>query len=183
MWLRVSAFFLLILLVACGRSAQDYLKRGNTLFTDGHYADAEINYRKAIQKAPNLSEAYYRLGLAEVKQNQGFAAHEALKRAVELAPEEIDPKVALADVCFAFYFSDSRKPKAMYDEASQLTSAILHKQPNSPDGLRLRGALSILDLKPKEAVESYRKANELRPSDGEIVLGYSRALLQAGRSA
>src|SRR5713226_2348064 len=92
-----------ILLVSCDRSAQDYLHRGNTFFAATKYADAQLNYTKAIQKNPRLAEAYYRLGLVEEKQNHAVPAYQALKRAIELLPDSLDANVALADVCFAFY--------------------------------------------------------------------------------
>jgi tetratricopeptide (TPR) repeat protein len=174
---------LLTLLIACHRSAQDYINKGDKFFAAGKYADAEINYSNAVKITPQRGEAYYKLGLAQIKQDKGVAAHQVLQRAVALLPKHLEAKVALADVAFAFYFTDRRKPQALYDEVARLTSEILAINPNSPDGFRLTGALRLLDLKPIESVEAYRRANELRPNDRDILLGYTQALFQSGRTA
>ena len=57
-------------LVACGKSATQYIERGNQLFAAGHYGDATLNYRNALKKSPDSGEAYYRLGLSLLKQNR-----------------------------------------------------------------------------------------------------------------
>jgi len=51
---------LLLSTVGCMRSANYYLDKGNELFAKGNFAEAELNYRKAIQKDQNLGEAHYR---------------------------------------------------------------------------------------------------------------------------
>jgi tetratricopeptide (TPR) repeat protein len=155
--------------------------RGDSLFSESKYADAELNYRKAIQKDAKFGLAYYKLGLTLIKRDQGLAAHQALSQAVQLVPNNVDAKIALADVAFSFYFTDPRRPKALYDEIQRLASEILTLKSDSPDGYRLKGAMALLDLKPKEAVESYQKANGLRPGSGDIVVGYIQALLKSGR--
>src|SRR5262245_30458137 len=101
----------LFLLTACGGSPQDYLQKGNKLFAERKYVDAQLNYAKAIQKNPQLQEAHYKLGLALIKEDQGVAAFSALRRAVDLFPKDVDAKIALADVAFALYFTDRRRPK------------------------------------------------------------------------
>ena len=55
---------------ACIATKQSYVSKGNKLYDAGKYADASLNYRKAIQKDPNFGEAYYRLGLSAIKQDQ-----------------------------------------------------------------------------------------------------------------
>jgi hypothetical protein len=39
-----------LLLAGCGKSAKQYLDRGNQLFSEGRYPDASLNYRNAIQE-------------------------------------------------------------------------------------------------------------------------------------
>src|SRR5271170_3477533 len=51
-------------LTGCGKSATQYIDRGNQLFAQGQYGDATLNYRNAIKKNPGSGEAYYRLGLS-----------------------------------------------------------------------------------------------------------------------
>jgi tetratricopeptide (TPR) repeat protein len=180
---RFASFLLLILLISCGRSAQDYLSQGNKFFEAGKYADARLNYTKAIQKDARLGEAYYRLGLTYQKQNAAADALQAFSKAVDLLPARVDAKTAMADICFAVYFENPQKPKEMYECTAKLAGQMLELDPNSADGYRLKGALSLLDLKPGESIDYYRKANDLRPMNGEIVLGYMQALFRAGRAS
>jgi tetratricopeptide (TPR) repeat protein len=184
MWSRLKYSNILfgVLLAACGRPAQDYLARGDKFFEAGKYADAELNYSKAIQKDPSFGDAYYKLGTALVKEDKGFEARDALQRAAELLPDHIETKVALADVAFAFYLRDSKRPQILYDQITRLSAQILAIRPDSPDGFRLQGAMQLLDGKLTAAVKSYQTANELRPGDGSIVLGYAQSLSQSGRA-
>ena len=84
----LATVFCGLCLTACSKSAAQYIDRGNKLFADGQYADATLNYRNAIQKRPDSGEAYYRLGLALVKQNQLVEAYRAFSQAVPL--EDLD---------------------------------------------------------------------------------------------
>src|ERR1039457_2632956 len=83
---------------ACIATKQTYLSRGNKFYDAGKYADASLNYQKAIQKDPKFGEAYYRLGLAAIKQDQGREAYDALLRAVQLLPTSVEAKEKFADV-------------------------------------------------------------------------------------
>jgi len=59
-------------------------KRGNTLFDKGEFAEAALNYQNAVRKEASNGEAYYRLGLAELKQNK--AARPCVLGALEEMP-------------------------------------------------------------------------------------------------
>ena len=85
-----SAAMLLTMLgvSACAVSPAQYVQKGNALFDSGKYADAEINYQKALQKDPNLGEAYYRLGLTKMREAQPAEAYRVLSRAAELLPKK-----------------------------------------------------------------------------------------------
>ena len=82
-----------LFLVACGKSATQYIDRGNQLYSSGQYGDAALNYRNAIKKTPGSGEAYYRLGLALLKQNQMGEAYQAFNRATTLSPANMRAKV------------------------------------------------------------------------------------------
>src|ERR1700693_1168353 len=75
---------------ACIATKQGYVSKGNKLYDAGKFPDASLNYRKAIQKDPSFGEAYYRLGLAAMKQDQGNEAYDALYRAVQLLPDRME---------------------------------------------------------------------------------------------
>src|SRR5215831_6159360 len=64
--------------ISCNRSPQAYLVKGDKFAADHKYADASIQYRKAIQKDLKYGEAFYRLGLSELEQGNLREAYRAL---------------------------------------------------------------------------------------------------------
>ena len=92
---------LLLIVVSCSRDpkvqAQRIVDNGNKFFSKGRYREAALMYRRALQKDLKFGEAYYRLGLTELKLSAfGDAAH-AMRRAVELQPTNTDAMVKLGD--------------------------------------------------------------------------------------
>jgi tetratricopeptide (TPR) repeat protein len=145
------------LLAATGcATKQGYVAKGNKLFDAGKYAEASLNYRKAIQKDPQYGEAYYRLGLSAIKQDQAAQAYQDLFRAVQLLPNNIDAKEKFADVCLAFYLADPRHPQNYYKQLTQISDELLSKNANSFDGFKIRAYLADIDRKPQEAIALFR---------------------------
>ena len=87
----VAALPLIFFLNGCW-SASSYLAKGNGLFAKGEFAEASLNYRKALQKDPNSGEAYYRLGVADLKLNKAAEALQDLEHAVRWMPDNPDAK-------------------------------------------------------------------------------------------
>ena len=65
---------LLIAGTAAAQSDRQYVNQGNKQFRAGNYADAEVLYRKAIEKNPRNPQAVYNLGVALLKQQKDSAA-------------------------------------------------------------------------------------------------------------
>lgn len=57
----MGAVFLFLLAASCSTTKEDYLAKGDRYQASGRTKDAEICYRKAIQKDPGFGLAYYRL--------------------------------------------------------------------------------------------------------------------------
>src|SRR5579863_7074235 len=95
---QIAVFILCLLTSGCVQNARDYVNRGAQQYAAGHYLDAAISYRKALQKDANSSVAYYGLARSLVKEDQGPEAFDAIRRAVELAPGNMDAKRLLADL-------------------------------------------------------------------------------------
>ena len=169
--------------VACTRSASDYLARGNKFFETRKYEDAEIQYRKALQKDPNFGEAYYRIGWTKMEQNRGGEAYEPLFRAVQLMPDSDAAKVKLADVSLALYVVLPQHPRALYDQIGKLADQLLAKNRDSYDGLRLKGSLRLLDRNPKEAIVLFERANQIEAVRPDLVQAWVQALFQDNRIA
>jgi tetratricopeptide (TPR) repeat protein len=182
-YLRAAVPMVLALLTgACIRSANYYLDKGNQLAAQGKYAEAELNYRKAIQKNANLGEAVYQLGLTSLKEGKTVDGYRDLARAVQLMPSRDDVKVKLADLALAIFMADRRRPQVPWNETVKLSDELLQKNPKSFDALRLKGHLAAVSQNMKEAEEFYYRANAVKPMQPEVVLGLTQVLFQEGRS-
>src|SRR5437899_5695575 len=110
--MRIGIFLAAIALatgVSCSRDVNEikrkYVERGDKYFVAGKYRQASILYRSALRKDARFAEAYYRLGLAELKLGRTTDAVAPLRRAVELLPagaERNDAQARLADI-YLFY--------------------------------------------------------------------------------
>ncbi|MGA2882848.1 MAG: tetratricopeptide repeat protein [Bryobacteraceae bacterium] len=180
--LAVIVLPLIVFLAGC-RSAQSYLEKGNAMFAQGHFAEANLNYRKALQKDPNFGEAYYRAGLAELKDNKVAQALQDLQRAVRLMPDNQAAKTDLTNLLLGAYIGDSQHPKFLYDLLVQFSGEWLKRDPNSLQGLRIKGYLAMLERRPEEAVAELRRAHQLYPSDEKITDGLMDAFFRAKQPA
>src|SRR5262249_34034332 len=158
-----------------------YLQRGDARYKAGEYKDAILNYQKAIQKDVKLGEAYYGLGLAQIKTEEYQKAWTAIEQAAALLPNRMDVKATLADILVNVYQADPQN-RSVYDSISKISTDLLRNDPNSFDGLRIKGTLALLDRKPDQAVESLRAAHQINPSHEYLALAYSQALIQIGQA-
>jgi len=162
----------------CGRSAVQYISRGNQLFDSGKFEDASINYRNAIKKDPKSGEAYYRLSLALNRLNKAGEAYQALLHAVELNPGNIPAKIQLANFSLAAYAQDPKHPAAFYDRAVKITDQLLASDPNSAEGLRLKGSIALLDNHAGEAIGLLRRALQASSGSPQVETELAEALLR-----
>ena len=89
---RVSLFkrkaaMITLLLTAVSMQAQtdrQLVRHGNKLFRQGNYADAEVQYRKAVEKNPRNAQANYNLGNALLAQRKDSSAVSQFENAAKL---------------------------------------------------------------------------------------------------
>ena len=90
--------FILFVILAAGASAQkierDYIRKGNRLFNDSVFVDAEVNYRKALEVNPKSTVSMYNLGNT-LSQQQKFK--DAMEQYVAASKIEKD-KMKLAHI-------------------------------------------------------------------------------------
>lgn len=85
---KICLLFLFILLATTGfaqRLVRQATREGNNLFHKEDFLNAEIQYRKALEVAPNDSLATYNLGNALIRQQQEEKAKESLQQFVNAA--------------------------------------------------------------------------------------------------
>ena len=165
-------------LTACGKTANQYLDRGNQLFAAGKYADATLNYRNALKKNPNSGEAYYRLGLALLKQGQGGDAYQAFEHAVTFSPSNMDAKFQFANLALFIYTRDPKHAPVLYKQAQSMTDELMAPGGDRMQGLRIRAALALIDNKPGDAVQALREAAGIAPNNADVEGELAQALLR-----
>jgi len=88
------AVFLLAAGVSAQKAERDYIRKGNRLFNDSVFVDAEVNYRKALEANPKSTVSMYNLGNT-LSQQQKF--QDAMEQYVSASKIEKD-KMKLAHI-------------------------------------------------------------------------------------
>ncbi len=180
-----STIFLaaLLLIVACSKTSRkvSYVEKGNRLASEGKYEDAEIFYRKALQIDPKMPDALYRLGMTEFKQGKVLPAYQMLNQAASIDPKNVDIVTHAADLNLNLYLSDLRRPKALYDRVAAYANGLLAQDPHSFEGMRLKGYLALIDRHTPQAIDLFRRAQQVQPNNADIGLALSRALYENGQ--
>ncbi len=164
-----------------------YLDLGNKYFDRGKYPEADIMYRRALDKDKRYGPAYYKLGLTYLKQKQLNLAVNNLRRAVELVPKDSpdhwDALVKWTDIYLSF--AHDKQP---LDEAEANIKELLAHDPNSFDAHRMAGDLNYvrsvgaLQRKAQDegkqymdaAMVEYRKADSIRPGEPGVMIMLAR---------
>jgi tetratricopeptide (TPR) repeat protein len=73
---------------AAGQSVRSLVNGGNDLYRDQKYTDAEVNYRKALEKEQGLVQGYFNLGDALHKQGKYDEAVKEFESALQKADQK-----------------------------------------------------------------------------------------------
>ncbi len=91
------ATLVLALIVSSATFAQNdrrYIVQGNKLFREGQFDQAEVAYRKAIEKNPRNPQAHYNLGNSLMAQKKDSAAVQSFQKSTELETSKIRKSMA-----------------------------------------------------------------------------------------
>ncbi len=175
--LLVFTFFM----ASCSRDpkvqARRYVDNGNKFYEKSKFKEASIMYRRALQKDLRFGEAYYRLALADIKLAAYGDAVRALRRAVELEPDNTDAAIKMSDILMAAIGQDRDRGADLMKEVKQQADKLLQKDPNSYDGHRIAGQLALLQKDAPGAVKQFELANRAKPDQTDLSLAYFQALL------
>lgn len=167
-------------LTGCGDSEagkKRLLETGNKYYDSGKFKEASIIYRKVLQKDQRYGEAYYRLGLSEIKQGRYGDAVRWLRRASELQPENNDAHSQLGDLYLTIYLADRSKYKQLLVDFQELEERLLKRNPRHFEGLRMKGYVAVANENWKEAIAAFQQANEVKPGEGRIQLALAEAMV------
>ena len=182
-WLTCSVFTAVVLAGTACTSAKRYIQRGQTAFDAGKYEDASLNFRNAIQKDPKLAEAYYKLGLTDLRLNRPRDAFQLLRQAATRMPKDHQVQVTFGEVCLQLYQTDPKRPKVLYDEVTKLVAGLKAEDPKGYDTLRFQGYLNFIDRKTKDGIADLESANAIKPYEPQVVFPLVRALIENQRAA
>jgi tetratricopeptide (TPR) repeat protein len=182
-----AAFLLLLILAACSRDpkvqAQRYVDNANKFFAKGKFKEASILYRRALQKDLRFGEAYYRLGLTDLKLGAyGDAAH-MLQRAVDLQPTNADAATKLADLYMLAAAQDAQHSADYQKEVNELAAHLIDKALDPYDGHRFYGQLALVKKDPAGAVKEFALAERVKPLQSDLALAYFEALAENNQLA
>ena len=176
---------LVLILASCSRDpkvqAQRYVDNGNKFFAKAKYKEAGIMYRRALQKDARFGEAYYRLGLDDLKLGAYGDAVRSLRNAVELQPTNLDAITKISDLLLVAASQDAGHRKTLLNDAHDMSDKLIKLNPQSFDGHRIRGQIALLSGDPKEAITEFEQANAAKPYQPELTVNYFQALAANGQ--
>jgi tetratricopeptide (TPR) repeat protein len=168
-------FALLAITLSCKQeTAQDYLSRGNALYSQGKYQEAALAYRKALQKDVRLGEGHYRYGLALIAQDHSEKAVVALRRALTLMPDHEDAQVQLGNLLLSEWLQKPRRPRDGYEEIRTLAQRLISRNPKSFGGLRQMGYLALHEGDRAKAAQYFLRALAVRPLYPDVTVAVAR---------
>lgn len=175
---RVLVLLWAVVLVACS-SDQSALKekafeRGEQYFAEKRYAEATLEYRRAVQADPKFGRARFKLAESLSANNELKEAYTEYVRAADLLPGDVDVQIRAGNMLLL-----GRR----FQEAKDRARKILEANPNSLPGLLLLGnALAGLrDL--DNAVAVTRRATEVEPDRSGVYANLGALALAKGDRA
>jgi len=153
--------FILFVILAAGASAQkierDYIRKGNRLFNDSVFVDAEVNYRKALEVNPKSTVSMYNLGNT-LSQQQKFK--DAMEQYVAAGKIEKD-KMKLAHI----YHNMGVLFQAGKDYAQAVEAYKMSLRNNPKDETRYNLALAQKMLKDQQQNQQNQDQNQDQNKD------------------
>ena len=123
----VSLSSFLFSLSSMAQSDRQYIRQGNKQFRSGDYPNAEVSYRKAIEKNPKNPQAVYNLGNALMAQKKDSAATAQFESAAKLETNPLRKAKAYHNIGVV---CQSHK---MYGEAIEAYKNALRLNPNDDE--------------------------------------------------
>ena len=176
------------------------------LLDKGDITQAMTELQSVVTAKPGNFVAHFNLGRAHFARGEYEQARQEFDRAIELRPDYVPARLARTQVALlrgdndaALHDSDdllrmapnSVQGKVMkaaslqrlqkYDDARALLTGVLAKTPNQVETMLELGVLDLNQKKNKDAIDLFRKAYEIDPSNIRGLLGEAKALLLDGQ--
>lgn len=131
-------------------------KRGNTLYTLGHFEEAVETYKKLIQLDPNNSLAYANLGNALYSQNRLEEAIQKYRKALKISPD--NPAIL-------FNLGSALKAQKNTEKAIKVFRKVIQIKPNLLEAYRELSNIFEPAGRIEEAIWASRRLLSFAPED------------------
>ena len=149
----LTIFLLLATGALLAQPVQKLVRSGNTDYKNGHYKDAEINYRKALTKAPESEKATFNLGNSLYKQNN---FDEAASQYLKLAQSE---KKVTSKANVYYNLGNSLFESKKYKESIDAYKMALRQNPKDED-TRYNLSYAMTKLQQQQKQDENKKQQE-----------------------
>lgn len=143
-----------------------------SVYKERRYAEATAMFDSYVQRKPDNAYGHYMLGLSAWKAGELDRARSAFERSLELDAKHVKTLLNLSRVLI-----EQGKPR---DARTHVTTAV-QLDSMSGDVHRMMGRVRTELRQPNEAVESYRVALSLQPTDVWSMNNMALVLIQQGR--
>ncbi len=139
--IKLSTFFPLLLcllmlsLVSCSSPEEkkiSFFTQGKTFYEQGDYVKARLELKNAIQIDLKYAEAYYYLGLVELKDGKPRQAFGAMRKAAELQPDLLEAQLELGRLFLA--------ARAL-EQAQEKATLLLNEDPDNQEAQLLQALI------------------------------------------
>ena len=169
------ALVALCVVLSCGctsSSANRFLELGKHHFEQKEYDRAILEFKSAVQVAPNNAEAHYRLGLAHLAVGDDGLAAGDLRRVTELNPRHTEAQLKLAQILATT--SDA----VLLSDAETLARTVLQVRPGDADTLQTLGMAEYRRGNTKRAIEHFTEVLSRSPGHVKASLGLAAIRLE-----
>jgi len=155
-WLTSAVFFCLALLLVMGCSGPEekklkFFNKGKALYEKGQMVEAKLEFKNATQIDPKYADAYYMLGMVELRTGNANSAFGYFKKTAELNPKHLKSQIELGRLLLA---------GQIIDQAQEKASLILTEDPKNVDGAILQSAIYLTKKGYGAGAESYGRTRE-----------------------
>lgn len=160
---RLLFVFLLLIVQGCGKSEdkiKHYLANGKSLYQQGNFDKAKIEFKNVIQLDSKQAEAYYHLALIDEKMQNWQGMFANLTQVTRLDPKNNDAFLKLGRLNLL---------SGRIDETLKHVDAVLKNAADNPDALALKGAALVKQGKLDDAMALADQVLKQRPGHADAV--------------